>query len=183
MSPPRLLVTGAPGIGKTTLVRAVVGRLAGLRVGGFYTAEQRGAHGRTGFRVVTFDGREGQLATTSPGHGPRVGRYVVQLQSFEVIALPSLDLRAGVDLYVIDEIGKMECLSPRFVEAVRRLLASDFPLLATIALRGSGFIQEVKRLPDVELIPLTHDNRERLPEEIARRFREYALSPRDQPSL
>jgi nucleoside-triphosphatase len=172
MNRQRLLITGVPGIGKTTLVRSVVERLAGMRVAGFYTAEERGARGRSGFRVVTFDGREGPLATIgAPARGPRVGRYGVLLESFEAIALPAIELRAGVELYVVDELGKMECLSPRFIEATRRLLDSDVPLLATVALLGSGLIDEVKCRPDVELVTLTRENRDRLAEELAARLR------------
>jgi nucleoside-triphosphatase len=46
---------------------------------------------------------------------------------------------------VVDEIGKMECLSERFVASMRRLLAGKVPVVATIARRGGGFIAEVKR--------------------------------------
>jgi nucleoside-triphosphatase len=32
-----LLITGMPGVGKTTLIRRVAERLHGVRLGGFYT--------------------------------------------------------------------------------------------------------------------------------------------------
>ncbi len=169
--PPKLLVTGVPGIGKTTLVRSVAERLQDLRVSGFYTAEERGPHGRTGFRVVTLDGREGLLARAGAGDGPRVGRYTVLLRSFEATALPSLELREGVDVYVLDEIGKMECCSPRFVAAARRLLDSGVPLLASVAQRGPGLIAEAKARPDVQVIEVTRQNRDRLVEDLAAQFR------------
>ena len=51
-------------------------------------------------------------------------------------------------IWLIDEIGKMECLSTAFVEATRRVLDSGRPLIATVAQRGGGFIDEVKRLVD-----------------------------------
>jgi len=72
----------------------------------------------------------------------------------------------------VDEIGKMECLSPEFVAAVRTLLALERPLLATVALRGEGLIGEVKRDPRARLFNLTRDNRERAPAEIAGLLRE-----------
>src|SRR6266496_2303557 len=75
MPPPRILVTGPPGIGKTTLVRRVVERLHGKRLTGFYTEELRGRGGRTGFRIVTLDGREARLATVGGG-GPTAGGAV-----------------------------------------------------------------------------------------------------------
>ena len=70
----------------------------------------------------------------------------------------------AVDLLVIDEIGKMECCSGVFVEAVARALDSPVAVLATIAVRGGGFIEEVKRRADVEIMPVSPGNREGLPE-------------------
>ncbi|MGI5861046.1 MAG: nucleoside-triphosphatase [Myxococcales bacterium] len=167
---PKLLVTGAPGVGKTTLIRAVVRELAGLKLSGFYTEELRGPRGRTGFRVVTLDGKEGPLATVG-GEGPRVGRYAVQTDAFERLALPALAPERKPDLFVIDEIGRMECLSERFVQAVRRLLTGDEPLLATVALRGGGLIEEAKRTPGAELLEVTRANRDGLVASLVERLR------------
>ena len=69
----------------------------------------------------------------------------------------------GDDVYLVDEIGKMECLSERFVTSVRRLLDSRLTVVASIALRGSGFIAEVKRREDCELWTLSRANRDAMP--------------------
>jgi nucleoside-triphosphatase THEP1 len=57
----------------------------------------------------------------------------------------------------------MECLSPRFVEAVRELLDSRRLLVATVAARGGGFMEETRERRDVELWTVSRENRERLP--------------------
>jgi nucleoside-triphosphatase THEP1 len=57
-----------------------------------------------------------------------------------------------VDAYLIDEIGKMECHCPEFVATMRRLLGEPIPVVATIALRGGGFIAEVKQRHDVGIV-------------------------------
>ena len=171
VSPTRILVTGAPGVGKTTLVRRVLEQLPGIRAAGFYTQEVRGWSGRTGFRVVALDGRAGWLATAGAAEGPRVGRYAVHVAEFEAVALPALEPRAGMDLLVLDEIGKMECLSRAFVAAARRALAADIALLGTVALRGGGFIAEAKQSPGIELVTLSAANRDSMPAQIAERFR------------
>jgi nucleoside-triphosphatase len=167
--PPRILVTGPPGVGKTTLVLRVLELLEGTRVTGFYTEELRGRAGRTGFRIVTLDGRTARLATAGGQGGPRVGRYTVHLDALEA-ACDTLEPGPGVDAVVIDEIGKMECLSPAFVRAARRALSAPVAALGTVALSGGGFIAEAKRLPGVEVVPLTRENRDRLPAEIAARI-------------
>jgi len=171
VTPPRILLTGAPGAGKTTLVRKVVAALSGMPMAGFYTEEIRGQTGRTGFRAVALDGRTARLATVGNDPGPRVGRYGVHVPEFEAVALPQLGLASEISLLVIDEIGKMECLSAAFVAAARGALAAAVPLLGTVALKGGGFIAEAKSAPGVSIITITLENRDQLAFEIAARFR------------
>ena len=71
-----------------------------------------------------------------------------------------------VDAYLIDEIGKMECYCPQFTEAVCRLLEGPLPLVASIALRGSNSIAEVKHRSDVQVVEVTQGNRDTLPGQI-----------------
>ena len=166
-TPRKILVTGPPGCGKTTVVRKVAHAL-GASAAGFLTEEVRDGRGqRTGFRVATLDGRRGELARKSGGRGPRVGPYVVNVEEFERVALPSLAVGAGRVL-ILDEIGKMECLSAAFVRAVEEAFRSPAPILATIPLRGGGpVIEEIRRRPDVEAVPVTRENRDALPARLA----------------
>ncbi len=46
-----LLITGPPGVGKTTVIRSLAERLKDRRLGGFYTAELREGRERRGFRL------------------------------------------------------------------------------------------------------------------------------------
>jgi nucleoside-triphosphatase len=165
--PRKILVTGLPGCGKTTVVRKVAD-LLGEKASGFYTEEIRDAKGRRiGFRVVTLGGMRGELAGKFSDRGPRVGSYRVNLESFERVALPSMEGKAG-GILIVDEIGKMECFSGSFVRRVREILQSDSPVLATIPLRGGGdFIEEIRRLGDVRTFTVTPENREALPAQIA----------------
>ncbi len=71
---------------------------------------------------------------------------------------------------LIDEIGKMECLSPRFVTLVRQLLDSPRTLIVSVSLKGGGLIAEVKQRADVALIEVNPGNRDRLPEVLAKRI-------------
>lgn len=158
-----LLLTGLPGVGKTTVIRKVAAALAGRRLSGFYTEEIREGGQRRGFRAATFDGRVWTMAHVDSRGPHRVGKYGVDVAVIDSLADALLAAGGAVDLYLVDEIGKMECLSRRFVAALRALLEGPRPLLATIAQRGTGFIAEVKRRPGVELWPVTRANRDELP--------------------
>jgi len=158
-----LLITGVPGVGKTTALRRVKELLAGKRIRGFLTDEMRGAGGeRRGFRIETLDGQTALLAGVGLRSPHRVGRYGVDLAALDAVAVPALAVEEGA-VYLIDEIGKMECLSQAFTDAVARLLDSDCPVIATIAQRGSGFIAEVKRHPGAESWEVTRANRDEMP--------------------
>ncbi len=167
----RLLLTGSPGIGKTTVICSVLRRLQGITCAGFYTEEVREEGQRKGFKIYTLDGKEGALASVGGREGSRVGRYTVHVEEFEELALPRINPeRTPADLYVIDEIGKMELLSQRFKNSLMALLAGPSNLLATIAKKGPGLIEQIKKRSDVELIEVTKENRNDLPAAIAQRL-------------
>lgn len=162
-----LLLTGFPGVGKTTVLRRLKELLAERQLRGFLTEEVRSARGeRVGFQIQLLDGLTARLADVSLRSEDRVGRYGVDLRALERVALPALALDDRA-IYLVDEIGKMECLSSAFVEAVRKLLDSGRPLIATVAQRGTGFIAEVKQHPHGELWEVTRDNRVEMPGRIA----------------
>lgn len=163
--PPRLLLTGPPQCGKTTVVRRVVEGCQG-RAAGFYTREVRVAGRRVGFEIVTLDGRVAWLSHVDFPGPHRVGKYGVDLEALHRVALPALDPASGVDLMVVDEVGKMECLSPRFVAALECLWPAPLPLLITVAEKGGGFIAAIKRRPGARLIKVNPSNRDALPASI-----------------
>jgi nucleoside-triphosphatase len=163
----KILLTGQPGCGKTTAVMKIISSLECENVAGFYTQEIRENNTRKGFRWRRLDGAGGILAHVDIKCRFKVGRYGVDVAGFEKSVVPILDAdRAGTELFIIDEIGKMECFSGKFVAVVCRLFASDKSVLATVAKKGSGLISEVKNYPHVQLFNLTRENRDKTVAEI-----------------
>lgn len=161
-----LLLTAAPGAGKTTAMCRVAELLAGEALAGFYTEEIRARGIREGFRLIPFDGKRIVIAHIDFPKTHRVGKYGVDVAAIDQAADAALALRYGAPIYLVDEIGKMECLSERFVARIRALLDSGRPVVATVAKRGEGFIAQVKQRDDCELWTLTRANRDELPERI-----------------
>jgi nucleoside-triphosphatase len=161
-----LLLTGVPGIGKTTVIRKVAARLAPTGLRGFYTEEIREHGPRLGFRLVSFTGAEGVIAHIDFEHRHRVGRYGVDVAAIDRLAEPALQIDEGAAVYFVDEIGKMECMSARVVAALESLFQSGRPIVATIAHKGIGFIRDAKQRPDAVLWEVTLTNRDTLPGQV-----------------
>ncbi|MEO1973432.1 MAG: nucleoside-triphosphatase, partial [Pirellulaceae bacterium] len=79
--------------------------------------------------------------------------------------------RATPQLFVIDEIGKIELYSQMFIETTSKILDGDVTVLGTVAIRGEGLIQESKLRSDTEIIGVDDDNRDGLPMRIADQIR------------
>jgi len=157
-----ILLTGFPGVGKTTLVRRV---LEGIdaRVGGFYTEEIREQGKRVGFSIRTFDGRTGVLAHVNQKGPHRVGRYGVNIEDLETIAAESVvSAVESDDLVVIDELGRMELFSALFQRVVMEALDSEKPVFGTIQARRNSFLASVRSRDDVNVIEVTSANRDAL---------------------
>jgi len=115
--------------------------------------------------LVTFDGETATMADVD-FPPPRVGKYGVDVATIDRFAanLPETSERSPICL--IDEIGKMECLSTVFVRSMRGVIDSGRTVVATVGERGGGFIQEVKRHDDADLWQVTEATRDRLPDRV-----------------
>lgn len=161
-----ILLTGLPGVGKTTLIKKLSSELSGLNPAGFYTEEIREGGVRKGFDLVSLDGRRGLLSHVEIESPYRVGRYRIDVKGFEDFLDSITFFAPETCLIIIDEIGKMECLSPKFKRLIKEILNSEKILIVTIALKGGGLIEEMKRRDDIRLFEITEKNRDSLLSEI-----------------
>ncbi|MCF6159241.1 MAG: NTPase [wastewater metagenome] len=161
-----ILLTGKPGIGKTTVMKKVIS-LLDENAGGFYTEEIRVMGKRTGFKIVTLEGVEGILAHVDIKSNYRVSKYQVDLDSFEKLAIPTLEnAMKAKSVIVIDEIGKMELFSTRFREMVSDILNGEKPLVSVIKENGDAFTERIKKRKDVTVLTVDYKNRNNLSERI-----------------
>jgi nucleoside-triphosphatase len=166
-----LLITGIPGVGKTTLIRKLSEALESLHPVGFYTEEIREGGERKGFELVSLEGKRGLLSHKEISSPYKVGQYKVDIKAFEDFLGSISFLNPFTRLIIIDEIGKMECLSIEFGKILKGILDSEKWLIGTIALKGSGLIAEVKRREDIQLFEITKKNRDSLFSEILKEVR------------
>lgn len=155
-----IFVTGEPGVGKSTLLKQVAGKLTanGAKVMGFVTEEVRGqavaGGGRVGFDLVDLENcantnervslarlrviEDESLKKKNMENKKKVpqGRYLINVDSLEEFSLDRLDAYASAssgDIVIIDEIGKMQINSKLFLDKIKKLLDSKKKVLVSIA--------------------------------------------------
>jgi len=166
--PKNILITGYPGVGKTTLINKIVKQLS-CSIGGFYTHEMLENGRRTGFYITDYEGNQMVMASEKSSSPYRVSKYGVNIEVFEKIGIPAMERALqNADLIVIDEIGRMEMFSPKFCDMLRRVFDSEKPLLATIKKNDCELTKELKHRDDVKIFEVTTSNRDRISEEITK---------------
>ncbi len=166
---PHVLITGKPGVGKTTLITKLIPRLPG-QAAGFYTRERRDTRGRrTGFEIASLTGDRGIMADVDLESPYRVGKYGVDVEAIDRIAVQAI--RCGISdprviFIVMDEIATMELLSPAFRRIVLDALTSPKRVIATIQRRPDPFLDQLRSRLDVALFSLTVENRDTMMDRI-----------------
>jgi nucleoside-triphosphatase len=163
------LLTGAPGIGKTTVVSKVVDTLKtrGVSVGGMISQEVRQDGARFGFEIIDLGtGKHGWLAHVNQKTGPKVGKYRVNIADLEGVGVEAIEVAMkNCAVVAVDEVGPMELFSSRFKEAVKGVLESRKVVLAVVHAKAHDLlITEAKQHSGAEIFVVTTANRNGLAE-------------------
>ncbi|MHB8566559.1 MAG: NTPase [Nitrososphaerales archaeon] len=167
------LVTGEPGVGKSTAISAIVLRVKteGYTVGGVLTREVRSHGEREGFLLTDISTEESAtLASVKKIPGPKVGKYHIDLKSLSGLGKNALyHARDKSDLMVCDEVGPMELLSPEFRKAVEACFLNTSKLAVCVIHKrlSDSLIVDLKNAKDAKMFELEYENRSLLSDEIA----------------
>lgn len=159
MTSKNIFVIGPPRCGKSTVIEKLVVRIKEATTG-FFTREIKEKGRRTGFSITTLDGKRGILAHEDIKSPFRVGKYGVNLEDIDQIAVPSMIPAMPDEIVVIDEVGKMECFSSLFRQTLVKVLDAQHPVIGSIAQKGDKFIEKIKARDDVLVVPVTENNRD-----------------------
>ena len=178
-----ILLTGRPGVGKTTLVNRVYEHYSknGFKIEGLTTREVREGGARTGFMITDLSsGQEGWLAKKDLGTGPRVGSYVVVSDDLEKIGVAALErsMNSAADLVIVDEIGPMEMTSTSFRNNISRILNGMKTVVATVKF-GSRYPEVENTWRKILHWEITKENRERIYRRIIRQVDDWISESKD----
>ncbi len=170
---PKIGITGMPSVGKTRTLIKIIESLEkhGYTVEGMITEPVIEKKKRVGFYVADWQTKEHEVfAHIDFETKEKVGNYGVDTNALERIGVPAVEKAItddGIDIIIIDEVGKMEMLSERFCEVVIEALDSDKPIMVTLHKKSrTPLLQDVRRRDDIRILEVTPVNRNLLPYKI-----------------
>ena len=155
-----VFITGIPGVGKTTLLKKLAHDLSMLVIKGFYKEKIVEDDSTRGFRVISFDYKEQILAHLFIEGPNKIDGFGVNIDGFEKFILPQLKNINMVDLFIFDEIGKMECMSKSFCIDFEKILDADIPVIATYSHHSTFKFETLKKRKDTTILQMTSKNRD-----------------------
>lgn len=131
--PPRFIITGEQGEGKTALLLRILADLTdqGIRIQGIAAPGYFSDGIRSGFDILdVHSGRTVELCSAIPTANSRqYGRYYFRSEglAFGKEILSQAPLQGQVDLLVIDEVGRFEIAGKVWGECIDQIMRTPFP--------------------------------------------------------
>jgi nucleoside-triphosphatase len=161
-----IVLTGAPGVGKTTALIRVARALKerGVKVGGIVSRELRTNNMRIGFEFIDLTTNDRNVLASITGNGPKVGRYFVNVAGCRFAAERLMNAVRNSDVIICDEIGPMELKSRELIDSARNLLDVDKKVIVVLHQKLQHLLIDEFRNKSSLLINLDLENREKVNE-------------------
>jgi len=167
-----IFITGRPGVGKTTAIMKTLNLLE-CDACGFYTREIRQQRTRVGFEISDLAGHTAVMAHVDFPKTVSVGKYGVDTGAVDRIGVGALQTALKRRcLAVVDEVGRMELSSERFVKVLMRVLDADIPVLGTIHAKEDAVTRSIRQRGDTDIWQVTLEDRDELPARLAKALRQ-----------
>ncbi|MGA9168497.1 MAG: NTPase [Nitrososphaeraceae archaeon] len=164
---PIIVLTGAPGVGKTTALIRVARTLKerGVKIGGIVSREMRSDNNmRIGFEFIDLATNDRNVLAYTTGNGPKVGRYFVNVAGCRFAAERLTNAVRNSDVIICDEIGPMELKSKELVDSARKLLDVNKKVIVVVHQKLQHPLIDEFRNKSNLLINLDLENREKVNE-------------------
>ncbi len=161
-----IVLTGAPGVGKTTAVIRIARALKEreVKVGGIVSRELRTDNVRIGFEFIDLTTNDRDVLASITGNGPKVGKYFVNVAGCSFAAKRLMNAISNSDVIICDEIGPMELKSTEFVDSAKNLLYVDKKVIVVVHQNLQHLLTDEFRNKSSLLINLDLENREKVNE-------------------
>lgn len=168
-----IFLTGSRQVGKSTAIQKALDAAAPV-LGGFRSlAGVRDAEGDY-IHLVHADGTEALAPENRAFHRGFSGekrRFQLYPQVFENHGVALLQPQSHWQLILMDELGILEANCEQFHAAVLRTLDGTIPVLGVVQEREGGFLDEIRKHPNVRLIYVTEENRDQVAQELIKTLR------------
>lgn len=151
-----ILLTGRVQVGKSTALRKFL-KNSGLSCDGVRTYWKD----RDTLLIEPFEGGVSMVAAVTDGEF----RKAVP-EAFEYGA-EIIERSGNKDVIVLDEIGRLERCSERFMNAVFEKLQGEKRVLGVIKKESNHFLDKIREFPNVVILEVTEENRDEIPQKIA----------------
>src|ERR687887_645525 len=161
-----IVLTGAPGVGKTTAIIWVVQALKerGVKIGGIVSRELRTTTMRIGVEFIDLSTNDRNVLASITGNGPKVGKYFVNIAGCRFAAERLRNSVRNSDVIICDEIGPMELKSREFIDSLKDLLDVDKKVIVVVHRNLQHHLTDEFRNKSSLLINLNSENREKVKE-------------------
>ena len=165
----QIFLSGPPGVGKSTILQKIRSERDVAPKKGFVVHEILGEEERVGFELEFLDRENRNLLahTQRMLSGTKMGDYSVDVKMIEEVLVPynyAFSREENDEVFLLDEIGRMQNKSPLFLDSVDTLLNSGKSVIATIVYDDEPWARKYKEREESFYINVSRENRDDIPE-------------------